>query len=830
MTHQQHLQMGLRKGMAILIYYVIGNMHYQAVLLAEESVLNRGKRGENRLWKRVTPTVTEFAWLPPNLAESFCKNALYRDDVRTYCAFDTPHLGLDTKNFVADVFVENILYLGDTRSADDLSVFTKMAPERLCLGCGLRVDEPFAPISTGERKKLFYAAQKLLTFVLHEVSAQTLSAEETALKIALRPLIINKDGHFVAAVTSMYQSLLEGKTDCPISGVFGAGKTLSAAAMIAGLLVMDPSLTIMIVTKENVAAHAFVKHFLRLGLPESINCLVGRLVGYVEMKKGPANQTALDIPPAFRNDVLRSKRVIVGCGGGFHQECQQPYSPVASWMEEADVALNDEGQQYGNLDEASAIARVPRKCFVVWCGDHKQTPGGLRKTDEAKAFRRKLLRRPIALRGDTKHFQPNMLGKVVLRYLDGMDEPLINRVQVILRATMGGRSVSSEEDIVTLQLLCQEVGCPYHEELRSTACSVALVVLWMGLHQKKFPLLATTLQAAAGLSGPQKWALILEIYQEFKSPLTMIRRLHLMVVDLDRSRSVSPQVYLDFMNCRGSLDPAGSLNTLPVPISGKECPFQTRYVFAYGMDNSDRPSYLLWPIRGGNGQFLLVDPWSGNYFDLEAAKFVKPIGIEHFFDAFSLEKKRPLKIDAASALNIQVKDVSDSLVVNQDKAKRFELTPVWAPAEPPAKRAKTAEVRLSSASNVPRPPKSDENEKGSSEEEDSDSSGSNSDVSSQDDSSDVSDLEKFDEAYTDFGALTKNVDPRTLERDGSANQNEEVPGIDLPGGMKALHSLANVPKSFFLARCCLGQVPGGAPFSQRSEQATACTNRMQIRN
>ena len=62
--------------------------------------------------------------------------------------------------------------------------------------------------------------------------------------------------------------------------------------MIAGLLVMDPSLTIMIVTKENVAAHAFVKHFLRLGLPESINCLVGRLVGYVEMKKGPANQTA----------------------------------------------------------------------------------------------------------------------------------------------------------------------------------------------------------------------------------------------------------------------------------------------------------------------------------------------------------------------------------------------------------------------------------------------------------------------------------------------------------------------------------------------------------
>ena len=173
------------------------------------------------------------------------------------------------------------------------------------------------------------------------------------------------------------------------------------------------------------------------------------------------------------------------------------------------LALNDEGQQYGNLDEASAIARAPRKCLVIWCGDHKQTPGGLRKTDEAKAFRRKLLRRPIALRGDTEHFQPNMLGKVVLRYLDGMDEPLINSIQVILRATMGGRSVASAEGIATLQSLCQEVGCPYHDELCSTTCCVALVVLWMGLHQEKFPLLATTLQAAAGVAGCQRWALIL---------------------------------------------------------------------------------------------------------------------------------------------------------------------------------------------------------------------------------------------------------------------------------------------------------------------------------
>ena len=300
-----------------------------------------------------------------------------------------------------------------------------------------------------------------------------------------------------------------------------------------------------------------------------------------------------------------------------------------------------------------------------------------------------------------------------------------------------------------------------------------------------------------------------------------------MVVDLGRSRSVSPQVYQDFVNCRLPHELASSLNTLPVPISRKDCPFKTRFVFAYGVDNSDRPSYLLWPIRGGNGQFLLVDPWSGNYFDLEAAKFMEPIGIEHFFDAFSLDKKRPLKVDAASALRIRLNEVSDLLVVNQDRANRFELTPVWAPVEPPTKRAKTAEVRLSSASDVPMPPKKDDNEKGSSDEEASDSSGSNSDVSSQDDSSDVSDLEKFDEAYTDFSALTDGVDPQTLERDGSGHPNDEVPGIDLPGGMKALYSLANVPKSWPLARLT---IPLSAASKHLERLLEGCCMEIFVRN
>ena len=88
-------------------------------------------------------------------------------------------------------------------------------------------------------------------------------------------------------------------------------------------------------------------------------------------------------------------------------------------MTEVDLALQDESQLFGNLDEASAIARTPRKCMVMWLGDHRQTPGGLRKSESARLFRQKLLKRPVALRGDTTLFQPNQLAQIVSRYLTG---------------------------------------------------------------------------------------------------------------------------------------------------------------------------------------------------------------------------------------------------------------------------------------------------------------------------------------------------------------------------------------------------------------------------
>ena len=165
--HKQHIQLGLRKGMAVLVYYrVQGGSHantvFQAVLIAHESAATRGKNTENRLWKRVVPSETEFAWLPPDIAWAFCSDALRRRSDCQYLAFHEAHMRLHGRAFQANIFTVDMVFLGDTRSAEELAVFTNMAPERMRLGCGLRVDEKFTPIFPGERGPLFAASVKLL--------------------------------------------------------------------------------------------------------------------------------------------------------------------------------------------------------------------------------------------------------------------------------------------------------------------------------------------------------------------------------------------------------------------------------------------------------------------------------------------------------------------------------------------------------------------------------------------------------------------------------------------------------------------------------------------
>ena len=199
----------------------------------------------------------------------------------------------------------------------------------------------------------------------------------------------------------------------------------------------------------------------------------------------------------------------------------------------------------------------------------------------------------------------------------------------------------------------------------------------------------------------------------------------------------------------------------------------------------------------------MVDPITGRYFDPEVAAFMEPIGLEHFFDAFGLVYRREFRSAAADALGIPLEDIQPNLVVAQSSAKRFHLTPICVPDDPPAKRVRRSKEADNLAYDAGAGSGDVKAELESSAESDSDSSASNSDFSSEDGSSDVSDLDRFEEAFAEFGKLTEGVDAIEFDRVLAGNSSDDVPGLPLAGGFSTLQTLANVPKTWPLARLTL---------------------------
>ena len=200
-----------------------------------------------------------------------------------------------------------------------------------------------------------------------------------------------------------------------------------------------------------------------------------------------------------------AKRFLIGCGGGFQQECAQSYSPVATWIKEVALTLTDESQQYGNIEETSVIARTPRTCINVWAVDHRQTPGGLKKTEESRLFRQKLMQRPLALRCGTRYIQPHELHSVVLQCLDGpVDSPSHN-----LRLLLADPTVPQESQHITAvtQLWSELLGTT-DVWLDTSVCATSLAILWLTMRGEGISSpVADTLDCAAGLSGKQNWGL-----------------------------------------------------------------------------------------------------------------------------------------------------------------------------------------------------------------------------------------------------------------------------------------------------------------------------------
>ena len=245
-----------------------------------ESFTNKPWQGQHKFWKYVSPIRTYFAWLPEQLARTYCSAALDRRSDLPYG--EVHHLQGREDEFRHSLAFQNIYHIGDTKSAQELEVFLRMSRERLRLCCGIQCTDSLHPNGPRQRQKLFTAALKLLWFAIGIETVKCENEAQIALHAALLPLLRLEDGHVLATLCAIVLALCEGRTGVAISGVFGAGKNRCAAALLAGLLVFDPSLKLMVLTKENIAAHAVAEHLVSLQMPDYLQEKMGRLVGYYE--------------------------------------------------------------------------------------------------------------------------------------------------------------------------------------------------------------------------------------------------------------------------------------------------------------------------------------------------------------------------------------------------------------------------------------------------------------------------------------------------------------------------------------------------------------------
>ena len=247
--YRQHVAFGIRAGQSTLFAFESQGTRYIMVgILIGSNVPPSGSQ-ENRQWKHVAPHQTELAILPRAMAATFCLNALTAHPDYLYVQ-DWHRIFSPTEGGRVQMTMHHIELLGETRSADDLGVCCTMPPERLTIGCGLYNHERPESSHPNQKGLLRNAAIRLLCTILAPGQSDQDNEELAQYKQVCKGIRQQNDGHFLSMVSSLVLAIITGRTDLCVSGVFGAGKTRAAAALIAGLMIVEPDLNLMVMTKE----------------------------------------------------------------------------------------------------------------------------------------------------------------------------------------------------------------------------------------------------------------------------------------------------------------------------------------------------------------------------------------------------------------------------------------------------------------------------------------------------------------------------------------------------------------------------------------------------
>ena len=267
-----------------------------------------------------------------------------------------------------------------------------------------------------------------------------------------------------------------------------------------------------------------------------------------------------------------------------------------------------------------------------------------------------------------------------------------------------------------------------------------------------------------------------------------------MVVDLHRRRRMADRVLRLLVDIQVDRCAEECLNTLPIPWKQNQEAYQLRYVFGYAMDGSDLPCYILWPTRTAEQSFWCIDAWKGDWVRLDKCPYMAPLGIEHFFDAFCFDPRRPWRAAACQALGIPSCHVSEDTHLEQMHENKFSLTPRRIPVErktPAAKREVDQDM-------VAREESVSDAESGWSGV--SDNSSTDSECTDVEASSVASDQDRFDTAYDAFRDLANGLYHIDLRRYSRGITSEDAAGVPLLDGQEKLQELVHLPRTWPLAR------------------------------
>ena len=253
------------------------------LFLVHEKVIQGGtcKTPEQRAVRRIAPKHLELIVVSLPIARTFCGQLLnqylaqmsYLDP-----AHDWPRP--IEANMTIAVVLEELAFLGDTRSRHELLVFAQANQARLPLAMGLvQPDIPARHMANERKVQLTDALVRILLRFLTPVSVKMDRAHHSYYREHLLPLAAYGDGHVLAVTIAMLLAILTGRSDPCIAGVFGAGKTRSLAVLLIALSCELTEFTAIVYTKENVAAKALAD---QMCAPPTIGKL-GRLM--VALKK-----------------------------------------------------------------------------------------------------------------------------------------------------------------------------------------------------------------------------------------------------------------------------------------------------------------------------------------------------------------------------------------------------------------------------------------------------------------------------------------------------------------------------------------------------------------